>query len=329
MKYFFYVFLLVLISNNFVYAKTLDQHLKGLIQSTRTSDQVTQTTIRAHWKNPKTDLSWPYKTETDNGWGLQANILKQNLKEGLQSYSGHTANLGLQYKWNPRWALTGLFGFHQIENSESHKTKSLWTKQLVLQSWFLPQLFFQAHYQYDFVYQHLLFGTAGTELTAHQLQSSFLYKPLEKIRIQLRQEHWDFDDKNQKNNWDLAALYGLSPHTPWIWLGLGINSLTHTLEGSSNNKITYWSPKKFLSYSLRGDVSLPIVDQLSGVLEFSWSQIKENDSSWGDGYNYALGLRWGDRNKNQGEVFYTQIHSQQTSSEWNSSSLSTSWLYSF
>jgi hypothetical protein len=182
-------------------------------------------------------------------------------------------------------------------------------------------------YKDDYVYPSLSVGTAATALSFRQLRPILNIEIAERWQLRSRsQANW-FADGNRQIETDLAVMYGFLPGTPWFWMGPGVLGQWNSKPRDKNPEVSYWSPDDFAAYGIRGEFSSENYKGFSGLIEASFNRVRENNFDWGLGQNLALRLRYGQRDFTHLDLSFNRLHSQQGSSNWNSTNWNLSWIY--
>lgn len=138
-------------------------------------------------------------------------------------------------------------------------------------------------------------------------------RPFDRLRVSTFHQSTWFSDDNQRLQTDLGVLYGIATGSPWIWLGVGGERLTNTLQATS-----YWTPRGFTSYGPRLDLAIPLTEKLSFSTGLNINQFNDDDAGSGTGYYvfsravYSVSKTW------QWELSYEGIKSKQGGAEWTS-----------
>ncbi|MBL7671112.1 MAG: hypothetical protein JNM39_11575 [Bdellovibrionaceae bacterium] len=294
----------------------------------RTSDQFQRNSTSVSFDTCRRDLFWPYVGECSQtlGWGLQFKKNEVSIPEIPTLGSARPGVLGSGLKLvgsvgtrlSPNHHLDIEIGGHSLNADPLYPTMvaAVGMAQVnwkVTSSWDLS--FSEGR---DLVYNELKLPAAFSHaLTAWTFQTQSLYRLGHTWRFPIRGNLRNYSDENSSWEYDLAVLYGVSPGTPWIWVGLGFNQLSYQIQKSD-----YWTPKKVTSDGPRLEWDIPLYGKLSFSGGANFNHIAEQNAPEAEGYVALAGLKYGLREGFNMKIQYFKIETTQLGKAWSSDSVS-------
>ncbi len=277
-----------------------------------TSDGIFQNTWTGRYRSRRSDMFWPYSNESESGPGWGANVSWSRGTNASTSYQGTSAQAVFSEKFSQRAWLELTAGDHHLNNITSTQQTDFLTARLetlVALNSFNLNLVANRDFIYADLYQP---GGVTQALSAQSLYLDLQYRPQEKWRFLSRNSYRWISDGNQRREFDLSTMYGVSIGVPWIWMGLGADLLSY-----ANTSPGYWSPSQFASMGPRFEFVVPLLGAFSGTYALNVNRIDEVGSSPGLSFYAVAGLQYGTREALLIELAYTRIQSSQNGNTWN------------
>ena len=283
--------------------------------SDKTSDKLERSEIKVYSLLPRTDLSWPYTDEFQNSNHLGIDLQAYARSTESVKINGQRAAGVFGKKYSQDLYLEALAGIHSVKSEEPTLAQTVFNYELKIQSWLADNLFIQVTTIKDLIYQELVTAQVDEKLSYNEVNPLIIYTPIKEVRIINRDKFRILSDKNKKQEFDLAAMYGLYTSTPWVWVGMGYNQINFSKE---KNQVGYWAPEKFKAYGLRAEMNVPVNNELPLQLIFNavYNHQQEENFEWGEGSIINVGFNYGDRAAQKFSMAYNEIRSRQSNSQW-------------
>lgn len=294
-----------------------------------TSDELDHNSLGLSYQNHRRDPHWPYPGEADAAWDLG---LRANLCSGKTPY-GHYSSFDFFGEFSRKISEKANMGLEAgMSRLSEDRGGSIIIPAGTLSAFIFPASFLSFEVM---VFRKLANvdhrpGAVSTHLKEVGERLNIYSQPVERIRVIAQGENKNLSDGNQKRWSDFSLLYGVSPGTPWIWLGMGGELFGYTRNTENDPVETrYWSPGRFISFGPRADIQIPIQGLLSLSIGANWNRLREGDLPWGTGYYLSPSLNYGSRENVLVSVYYTRISSKQGESSWSSNTFGLNALASF
>jgi hypothetical protein len=250
----------------------------------QTADGYQRWEAAVDYRNHRRDFFWPWEeAETDGlDWGVNAKYLSGTVDAAR--FRG-TRVLGvLGWRYSTRVYFEGGLGAHQLRTDDAdHETLGIYTLNAHYTPWAPLSLLFEA--SKDYVYpENVLPGGITQYLTARTEAMSTTWHATPRVRATLRARLRDFSDNNRQDQYTGALLYGISPDTPWVWIGIGGEHMGYDMQ-----RPDYWSPRYYSSYGLRWESDFPLGARVTASLGLNLDRVHE-DGVASNGQYYAFGL---------------------------------------
>ena len=277
-----------------------------------TSDQIFQTEVDLEVRNHRRDLFWAYPGEVEKTWDFGADAKLYEGSDPSAEYEGRKASAYAARKFSSR-ALLGIeAGINSLLNKKQSWTANTFYGSVDLQLQVATAMDLNLRVTHDYVYQDLIQpGAVVSPLAALSEYADGDYHISERWRLPFHLKDRSLSDGNEIRETDVAAMYGISTGVPWIWVGFGGDYLTF-----KNYQPLYWSPWQFYSFGPRAEVVVPIALGLTGSIGLNLNRLTESALSPSNGYYGSAKLEYGDREKFNIALAYTQIVSSRDNGEW-------------
>jgi len=274
-----------------------------IVENDSNSDQAQRLSLIGGHSSAKRDLLWPYQNETESGWHWNLGVERHSGKVGGGTeFAGTRLSAGVGYKFNSKILVEANFGIHElrITNIDASTTRGTPHLKLVLSP--VDWLWVILNTRNDYVYQEMYLPSGITEFSsASTVRLDLVARPHESLRVLGRSvEKW-LSSSNFRQEQDVAAMYGISSTSPWIWFGAGTNYMSYSFRQSS-----LWTPSRFLSFGPRLEAAVPVRQGLSLIFDGAWNLNQEEGFAQTQGYGYAAGLRYGTRGDFEINVLYRE-----------------------
>lgn len=284
----------------FLFLASFSAHATGInFELSRTSDQIHSRSV-----------SFDYAKKKEEAWSFGYLAKQMQFRQDVGSNRGtaHRAFAGYSWKISPEDLLFVSAGANYLKIANADTTKVVGSVQYrkTMDSWQITA---------SSERRSLVEDTRNTSKVSFFLmdQKSKIgstYRIAEKWKAGAGLGHSYLSDSNSALLFDSNVQYGISESWPWIWAGYGIEGMRYR-----ENKVGYWSPRKFLSHGPRLDMSFGIYEKLSGIIAFNYNFHRENGTK-GSGFLGGAGLQWGQWDGNHFRLIYSKIRSRQNQSPW-------------
>ena len=283
-----------------------------------TSDDFFRTSLNFSYRNHRRDHLYPFRAEDKEGtdWGLGIKYTRGQTR--TENFSGQRFHILAGHKYSEKYRVDARVGVHMLQPSVS-EARTIGHGGIYFG--FFPWTSFGGSLRLvrDLAYHEMVLPGGVLEgLSATALELRGLGLLGERWRLPFLISSKSFSDANQRSEFDMGLMYGISPGVPWIWLGLGVNHLRN-----SKTVLTYWTPSVFSSGGPRLDLSVPLGAAWSCGAAVNLNRFYDQDSqSWGSGHYADFSLRYGDRNQTNISLDYISINALRSSGIWVSSGMS-------
>jgi hypothetical protein len=295
----------------------------SLIQST--TDNVVHQMLGLEYRNHRREIFWPYPEEAAQAWDFGFGTEFHSGHTSWGTYIGRRAMASLGYK-NDNVFYTNLSaGLHELNESSSSNGAPLFIGELQLFFIPVPGVNLSLKVSRDYLYQHWVQSGAISEQLIGT--SGFLaidYRIFERLRVNSRTLRVELSDHNLQWSHEFNVLYGLSPSSPWIWLGVGGQYVTF-----GEKRDSYWSPWRYVYGGPRLETSFQFFGKFSGAATISINAHQEDSATPGADYYLNTKLSWGARDTLQFDLGYTRIGSAPTPGTWSRDDFAVGLLSSF
>jgi hypothetical protein len=286
-----------------VFAEGLGGLESFMVENDSNSDQAQRLSLILGYSSEQRDLLWPYEKEAGSGWHWNLGVERHSGKIGNGTeFSGTKLHTGVGYKFGPKLMFETNFGVHDLYVNGRDAASMRGTPHLKLVGSPVDWIWMIVNVRNDYVYQEMYLPSGITEkLTASTVRLELIARPHENLRVLGRSvEKW-MSNSNFRQEQDIAAMYGVSSTSPWIWLGAGANFMSYSFHQSS-----LWTPSRFSSFGPRLEAAVPVRQRLSLIFDGSWNLNQEEGFAQTQGYGYAAGLRYGTRGELEINALYRE-----------------------
>ncbi len=305
-------------------ANAEDLYTLGTFNSS-TSDDIDLNSVQFHYISNRREHFWPYVQSADTVWDWGFDIYRYIGEAGENDFTGHQLEGLFGWRFSDDSYLGGAFGLHRLDVPDNSRQEDQWTYDLRAQIGITSNFSIMLNAGKDYVYQ-LGLQPAGIRefLVAQTLEAGFTWNPIRTIRVTWASSRWDLSDDNVRRENKVRLLYGISPGSPWIWLGVSHEELKY-----DEMKPDYWTPGSSRSTGLVFESSFVVIKDLSGSLSASLNSIKEDDNPKGKGGSIFIGVDYRLTNIHTLRFVYSRIRSLQQNSTWSENTYSLSLNGSF
>lgn len=277
----------------------------------QSSDDISLETFSFDFKSHQREYFWPYQETTKEtwDWGVTA---QYNSGEAIAiPFSAKWAAVRLGWHHSLNNYIISSVGTHRLHAKQTAKSKERVIYDFTANKGLGSQGSVYYRIADDYVYQ-LSLQPAGVQsfLHAKRQEFGFTWKPVRVLRIVQSASHWDLSDSNIRRSGRFVTSMRLSQE--WVWLGLAYEEM-----GYQDKRAGYWSPQTFRTFALEFESSVPLGSKWSASVAANISRIKEDDFPEGHGSSFSLGVDYKLVEAVTLRYEYSEIDSQQESSEWS------------
>ena len=311
----------------FVFGQTAsaeDLYTLGAFSSS-SSDDIDLNSVQFHYISNRREHFWPYEQSADTLWDWGFDIYRYIGESGGNDFTGHQFEGLFGWRFSDASYLGGTFGLHRLDVPDNSEQDDQWTYDLRAQFGVTNNFSVMLNAAEDYVYQ-LGLQPAGIRefLVAQTLEAGLTWNPVRVIRVTGLSSKWDLSDGNVRQEHQARLLYGISPGTPWVWLGVSYEELKY-----EEMKPDYWTPGRSRSIGLVFESHFVLLKDLAGSLSAGLSKIKEDDNPEGDGGYIFVGVDYNLTETHTLKFVYSRNRSIQQSSQWSENAYSLSLNGSF
>lgn len=278
-----------------------------------TADKLNLSRLTLQYSHGKNDLVWPYNNSEakTSEWGLRFKSLSSN--SNLIDYKDHELMATGSTKLNDQYKISYEAGANQLK-----------------QEGFVDKSFFVFGTSLEFVLSENIFGSINlgqgyevptiiplsgdaSDVLSQNIRTNLSYRFIKDWQLDFKYRFDILADNNQRNWFDLQAMYSISTFPSWIRVGYGSSQLNY-----QSNSFTYWSPRNFLSHGPRLDLNIPVFDKFHWFGGGSYNFFRENSFSPGQGHYVRTGVNYGSRDQYLIEASFENGESTQNNRLWYS-----------
>ena len=280
-------------------------------QSGSTSDKLDYEQIRIQFSENKTNLHWPLKRESEGSfeWDLQYRFDESKNSNIRFNYSEASAGLALKL-----WKKHKLSFRAGVGEVKQNRKSAQGVGEIKYEGRWLPNLGVTLKADHSLSAPLILpLNGNATEVFAQGFSSQINYTLLDSWDFQLQTLNHFLLDGNQRNAFDVQAMYALARFPHWIRFGLGTSYLSYQKRSPN-----YWTPRRLSSYGPRIDLSFQLVENFNAFAGGSINLFQEDSFTPGDGHYVKAGLRYGNRENWQLSAAFENGESIQNNNLWYS-----------
>jgi hypothetical protein len=316
----FIIFIILITNTRIAIAAEFDY--EHIFQSSllNTSDDLSSTRLAIVAYSPRADLNWPFQNEVDNGACWVPRVLigdNRSAKKSLNFYEGAISRFT---------KLSSSFAFNLEMGSTLIRTTGATDKNS-------PLLSGKVQMNHQGLFAELEASKKNAVSTIYSMDTEIYktditslkprisWRAHEKLNLKYKSEHNWYSDKNRSNQFEIAAMYGISTGEPWLWLGPSSHFIAF-------EKVSpyLWSPEKFQDFGLSADMAWRLSEDIQTLLGGTLYQMRENSKPPGTGHYLNAGLIVGSRETRKFMISFESVKSEQNGLTWTSLALNISYF---
>lgn len=275
----------------------------------QTSDGLDMNSWLVSYRNHRREMFWPWQDSPDYSldWGLS--LRRDSGEIPQRSFTAARLAALLGKRFSPSLYAEASGGMHRLNTA--------WRDELAIYSgavYWSPSAWLDLHIftNRDYLYTDAQIPAGITEaLAARTYAAAVTIKPARRWHLNGTGKVGALSDGNRSYHYIYSLMYGVSPDWPWIWVGIGGETLHY-----DEARPGYWTPRNFRAAGLRFDSSVPLSESLEFDAALNLDRLHE-DGTTGSGYYADVGFDWTMMKDIHLRLGAIRNHSLQQGSRWS------------
>ncbi len=286
---------------------------KASVYSDKNGIRINDRSVEYHQKN---------KTGVD--WKLKAHDYEFHGEKGADTYDGNEIIGTITKDFNEYITTELSVGAVYLENQRTRDNTNF--------THYKAKATIKPNSKFSFSVEHgedLLFKEAIIEDDTNKLVSgktsklSGTWRAAKRVIVEGSSQYRELSDGNRSKHHRAIALYGISPDTPWVWVGVETQSLSY-----DEKKSNYWSPKDYEAHALVISSNFAINKKLSVNINGNLNRTKEDNFDWASGSAITVGAKYDITDNASIKAHASYLESSRDNTSWNGNSVGVSFTVS-
>ncbi len=259
-----------------------------------------------HRKNKKAAVDWKLKAHDYEFHGeknadvYDGNTIIGEITKEFNEYISSQLSVGAVFITNHRTKLTSKFTNYNAKVTVKPNKK----------------VAINVEHGEDLLFKEAIIQDDNNKLvSAETSRLSGSWRAGKRVIIEGSSQYRELSDGNYSRHHRAAALYGISPDTPWVWLGVEAQSLSY-----DDKKSNYWSPEDYESHAVILSSNFNVNKRLSVNVNGNINRSKEKGYDWASGSGVTVGAKYKISEKTSINAHASYTESSRESEAWHGKS---------
>jgi len=258
-------------------------------------------------------VQYQHKNKKGIDWKLKAHDYDFKGETGTDTYHGNEILGAITKEFNEYITTELSVGAVYLENQRTHSTDNFTSYKAKVTTRPNSKVSFSVEHG-----ENLLFKEALIEDESHRLLSgktskiSGSWRAAKRVIIEGSSQYRELSDGNRSKQHRAIALYGISPDTPWVWVGVEAQSLSY-----DEKKSSYWSPEDYEAHALVISSNFSINKNLSVNINGNINRTKEDNFDWASGSAITVGAKYDLGDNTSINTYASYLESSRDNASWN------------